>query len=297
MNTDSHRADWTKPKWLERFSHLWTAKPRSQRQLREVLRDAKQHDLLDEQALSMIEGALQVADMRVRDIMIPRGQMVVVEEDRPPEEFVATVIESGHSRFPVIGDSRDEIVGILLAKDLLAHFWQRDSGRFNMRDVLRPPEFIPESKRLNDLLSEFRAKRNHMAIVVDEYGGVAGLVTIEDVLEQIVGDIDDEHDIDEDQDIKRHSHSEYTVKAMTSIRDFNEYFGTQFGGEEFETIGGIVVKAFGYVPERNERKSIDGMHFRILRADQRRVYLLRVTRQHGSSSLEADVRENAGKSG
>lgn len=297
MNTDSHRADRTRPKWLERFAHLWTAKPRSQKQLREVLRDAKQHDLLDEQALSMIEGALQVADMRVRDIMIPRGQMVVVEEDRPPEEFVATVIESGHSRFPVIGDSRDEIVGILLAKDLLAHFWQRDSGRFNMRDVLRPPEFIPESKRLNDLLSEFRAKRNHMAIVVDEYGGVAGLVTIEDVLEQIVGDIDDEHDIDEDQDIKRHSDSEYTVKAMTSIRDFNEYFGTQFGGEEFETIGGIVVKAFGYVPERNERKSIDGMHFRILRADQRRVYLVRVTRQHGSASLDADVRENAGKSG
>ena len=297
MTIDPHRAARTKHKWLQRFSHLWTAKPRNQKQLRDVLRDAKQHNLLDEQALSMIEGALQVADMRVRDIMIPRGQMVIVEEDRPPEEFVATVIESGHSRFPVIGDSRDEIVGILLAKDLLAHFSQRGNDRFSMRDVLRPPEFIPESKRLNDLLSDFRAKRNHMAIVVDEYGGVAGLVTIEDVLEQIVGDIGDEHDIDEDEDIKRHSESEYTVKAMTSIRDFNAYFGTHFGGEEFETIGGIVVKAFGYVPERNERKSVDGMHFRILRADQRRVYLLRVTRRDDSSSLEHDLRDNAGKPG
>ena len=294
MSTDSQR---TKPKWLERFSHLWTNKPRSQEQLRDVLRDAQRHDLLDDQALSMIEGVFQVADMRVRDIMIPRVQMVVVEADRRPEEFVATVIDSGHSRFPVIGDSRDEIVGILLAKDLLAHFARRESGRFNMHDVLRPPVFIPESKRLNVLLREFRAGRNHIAIVVDEYGGVSGLVTIEDVLEQIVGDIDDEHDIDEGQDIKRHSGTEYTVKATTPISDFNEYFSTHFGGEEFETIGGIVVKAFGYVPDRDERKVIDGVQFRVLRADQRRVHLLRVTPQDSSSGLEPDVPGNVGKSG
>jgi magnesium and cobalt transporter len=262
--------------WLDRLSQALLGEPQDKEQLLELLRDAEQRELLDADALSMIEGVMQVSDMQVRDIMIPRAQMVVVEQDASPESFITPVIESGHSRFPVIGDNRDEVVGILLAKDLLDYFALRKDGEFQMRDVMRPPVFIPESKRLNVLLREFRASRNHMAIVVDEYGGVSGLVTIEDVLEQIVGEIDDEHDVDEGQDIKPHGRGEYIVKALTPIEDFNEYFDTRYSDQEFDTIGGLVVKAFGYVPKRGEARSLDNVHFTILRADKRRVHLLRV---------------------
>nr|MBS0020260.1 CBS domain-containing protein [Gammaproteobacteria bacterium] len=262
--------------WLDRLSQALMGEPQDREQLITVLRDAEERQLVDADALSMIEGALQVVDMQVRDIMVPRGQMVVVQQDAPPEEFINTVIESGHSRFPIIGDSRDEVVGILLAKDLLDYFARGSGGTFNMRDAMRPAVFIPESKRLNILLREFRARRNHMAIVVDEYGGVAGLVTIEDVLEQIVGEIDDEHDIDEGLYIKPHGDSEYMIKALTPIEDFNEYFHTSFSDQEFDTIGGLVVKSFGYLPRRGESCGIDGLHFTVVRADKRRVHLFRL---------------------
>ncbi len=266
--------------WLDRISQALSSEPQNREELVRLLRDAEKRNLIDVEVLAMIEGALQVGEMQVRDIMIPRAQMVVVQEDVPPEEFVAEVIESGHSRFPVIGDNRDEVRGILLAKDLLAYF-ARDNGDtrdgFDMDDAMRPAVFIPESKRLNVLLREFRQSRNHMAIVVDEYGGVAGLVTIEDVLEQIVGEIDDEHDTEVGQDIRRLGNGEFVVKARTPIEDFNEYFNTSFSDQEFDTIGGLVIKSLGHLPKRGESGEIGGMHFRVLRADKRRVHLLRVT--------------------
>jgi magnesium and cobalt transporter len=272
--------------WLNRLSQVLLGEPRDREQLIEVLHDAERRNLFDAEALSMIEGVLQVSDMQVRDIMVPRAQMVVVERDTSPEEFVSTVTESGHSRFPVIGDNRDQVAGILLAKDLLSYFAQGDSRAFSMRDALRPAVFVPESKRLDVLLREFRASRNHMAVVVDEYGGVAGLVTIEDVLEQIVGDIDDEHDIEEDQYVKRHTDGQHTVKAITPIEDFNEYFHTQFSDEEFDTIGGLVVKAFGYLPQPGEHQILDGVDFKVLRADKRRLHLLTVQAVHKAEGTD-----------
>ena len=208
--------------------------------------------------------------------MVPRAQMVVVEETRRPEAFIDAVIESGHSRFPVIGDNRDEVVGILLAKDLLAYFAKGAGPSFDLDDAMRPVVFVPESKRLNILLREFRASHNHMAIVVDEYSGVSGLVTIEDVIEQIVGEIDDEHDVDEEDYIKQLDKREFTVKALTPIEDFNEYFETHYVDTEFATIGGFVINAFGHLPARGENLEIDGINFKVLRADKRRVHLLRV---------------------
>lgn len=279
MSNDSHFNGGTR-NWFDRISQILSSEPQDREELVRLLRDAERRNLIDVEALGMIEGALQVGEMQVRDIMIPRAQMVVVQEDVPPEEFVAEVIESGHSRFPVIGDSRDEVRGILLAKDLLAYFAKDGSETrdgFDLDDAMRPAVFIPESKRLNVLLKEFRQSRNHMAIVVDEYGGVAGLVTIEDVLEQIVGEIDDEHDTEVGQDIRRLGNGEFVVKARTPIEDFNEYFNTSFSDEEFDTIGGLVIKSLGHLPKRGESGEIGGMHFRVLRADKRRVHLLRVT--------------------
>ena len=241
-----------------------------------TLRDAERRNVFGPDALAMIEGALSVGDMQVRDIMVPRVQMVVIEGDRPPEEFVGAVVESGHSRFPVIGDNRDEVEGILFAKDLLTHFARNGGDRFDLADAMRPAVFIPESKRLDVLLREFKASRNHMAIVVDEYGGVSGLVTIEDVLEQIVGEIDDEHDTGDERLINAYSNDEFTVKAHTPVEDFNEYFGSAFDDEESDTIGGVVVRAFARLPSRLEQITLDGFHFTVVRADKRRVHLLRV---------------------
>jgi magnesium and cobalt transporter len=267
--------------WLERLSFALLGEPKDREQLVELLRDAQQRELLDPEALTMIEGVLQVAEMQVRDIMVPRAQMAVVERDAPLEDILPAVIESAHSRFPVIGDNRDEVVGILLAKDLLAYYGQDNARNFNVRDILRPAVFIPESKRLNVLLKEFRASRNHMAIVVDEYGGVAGLVTIEDVLEQIVGEIVDEHDIEEDTYIKKHNDNVYAVKALTPIEEFNHYFFANFSDEEFDTIGGLVMHRFGRLPRRGEVISIDRFRFKVLNADSRRIHLLQVTGRRG----------------
>lgn len=262
--------------WLDRIGQVLSGEPQDREELVALLRDAERRNMFDAEVLAMIEGALQVGEMQVRDIMVPRAEMVVVQEDAAPEDFVSEIIESGHSRFPVIGDSRDEVQGILLAKDLLAYF-ARDDGKFDIDDVMRPVVYIPESKRLHVLLREFRESRNHMAIVVDEYGGIAGLVTIEDVIEQIVGEIDDEHDTEEGGDIRQLNSGEYVVKARTHIEDFNAYFGTKYSDEEFDTIGGLVIKSFGHLPKRGESGDIEGMSFRVLRADKRRVHLLSVT--------------------
>jgi len=264
--------------------------PQDKEQLIELLKDARQRELLDTDALSMIEGVLQVSDLRVRDIMIPRAEMVYLRRDDPLEKILQVAVKSAHSRFPVIGDDRGEVVGILLAKDLLSFCVDSARRAFNIRDLLRSAVFVPESKRLNVLLKEFRASRNHMAIVVDEYGAAAGLVTIEDVLEQIVGEIDDEHDYDEGSGIFRRGHNEFSVKARTPIEDFNEYFGSDFPDEEFDTIGGLVVNAFGRLPQRGETVELGRFRVSVLRADSRRVHLLsiQVLEDEASASEAAD---------
>ena len=269
--------------WLERLSVALLGEPKDREQLVNLLRDAQQRDLLDPDALGMIEGVLQVSEMQVRDVMVPRALMVVVERDAGLKDILPVVTESAHSRFPVIGDSRDEIAGVLLAKDLLTYFGPEGEKSFNVRNILRPAVFIPESKRLNILLKEFRASRNHMAIVVDEYGGVAGLVTIEDVLEQIVGEIVDEHDIEEDAYIKKHNDNVFAVKALTPVDEFNSYFSSNFSDEEFDTIGGVVMQRFGRLPRRGEAISIDRFRFKVLSADSRRIHLLQVTERRGQA--------------
>jgi magnesium and cobalt transporter len=269
-------AEGDKPGWVERIAALLLREPVDREQLIELLHSAYEKNLLDADALSMIEGVLQVSEMQVRDIMLPRSQMDVIDITDPPEKFIPFVIETAHSRFPVIGENKDDVIGILLAKDLLRYYAGED---FDVRDMLRPAVFIPESKRLNVLLKEFRSNRNHIAIVVDEYGGVAGMVTIEDVLEQIVGDIEDEYDYDETEDnIFRDASGRYRIKALTEIADFNEALDVNFSDEEFSTIGGLVVSKLGHLPKRGEQITFDGMKFTVLRADSRRVHSLLLER-------------------
>ena len=263
--------------WLERLAQALLGEPQDREQLISLLRDSEQRNLFDSDALGMIEGVLQVSEMQARDIMIPRSQMVILERDSDIKDILPTVIEFNHSRFPVIGENLDEVIGILLAKDLLPYFATDNKSKFYLRDIIRPAIVIPESKRLNILLNEFRSSRNHMAIVVDEYGGVSGLVTIEDVLEQIVGDIEDEHDIDEDTYIKDHGDRNYTIKALTPIEDFNEYFLCDFKSDDYDTLGGLLLNRIGHLPKRGELVDIDGFHFKILRADNRRIHLLYMT--------------------
>ena len=272
-----------KPTLLERLSALLTREPEDREELMDLLRGAFERRLLDADALSMIEGVLSVSEMTVRDIMIPRPQMDCVSIEDEPPAFIPFVIETKHSRFPVIGESKDDIVGILLAKELL-NYYANPEG-FNLRDTLRPAVFVPESKRLNVLLREFRQNRNHIAIVVDEYGGVSGLVTIEDVLEQIVGDIDDEYDFDESEDnVIAEGNGRWRVKAQTEIDDFNEHFGSKFADDSFDTVGGLVVQAFGRVPKRGESATLDGFRFRVVRADSRRVHTLQVERAENATA-------------
>jgi len=269
-----------KPSWLERLGALLMREPEDRDQLIELLRSAYDRSLLDSDALSMIEGVMQVAEMQARDIMIPRAQMDVIDISEPPETFIPLVIETNHSRFPVIEEDKDHVIGILLAKDLLGYYAGEEE--FKVREMLRPAVFIPEYKRLNVLLKDFRANRNHMAIVVDEYGGVAGLVTIEDVLEQIVGDIEDEYDFDEtEDDIIADKSGAWRVKAVTEMAKFNETFGTDFSETDHHTIGGLVLKQFGRVPKRGEQLSIENLNFKVLRADSRRLHLLLVEKTPG----------------
>jgi magnesium and cobalt transporter len=266
-----------KPGFLERLGALIMREPEDRNQLIQLLHSAFERNLLDADALAMIEGALQVSEMKVRDVMIPRSQMDVIDINETPDRFIPHVIATAHSRFPVIDRNRDHVIGILLAKDLLRYYAGEEE--FNVRDMLRPAVFVPESKRLNVLLREFRHSRNHMAIVVDEYGGVAGLVTIEDVLEQIVGDIEDEYDFDEVEDnILREKGGRWRVKAQADIADFNEVFGTGFSEDEHDTVGGLVIDRFGHVPKRGESVDIDDLRFSVLRADSRRLYTLQVER-------------------
>ena len=267
-----------KPSVLDRISAMLMREPESREQLITLLRSCSERNLLDADALAMIEGALQVADMQARDIMVPRTQMDMIDIAESPAQFIPMVMETAHSRFPVVGENKDNVIGILLAKDLLRFYAGEEE--FNVREMLRPAVFIPESKPLNVLLKEFRASRNHIAIVVDEYGGVAGMVTIEDVLEQIVGDIEDEHDIDEvDEKIVQERGGQFRVKALTEISDFNEFFGTHYDDETFDTIGGFVLQRFTHIPKRGEQISIDNLSFKVLRADSRRLHLLQVVKK------------------
>lgn len=260
--------------WVDRVSQFLTGEPQDREDLLEILREAQEKRLLDNDALSMIEGVMQVSEMRVRDIMIPRIQMVVVPRDAELATIFPLVIESAHSRFPVIDEDRSEVVGILLAKDLLIH--SRENESLKVEEIMRTARFIPESKRLNVLLNEFRSNRNHMAIVVDEYGTAAGLVTIEDVLEQIVGEIEDEHDLEEEEYIFRRSDTEFTLKALTPIDEFNEYFSASLEDDEFDTVGGLVVYQLEHMPKKGEKVEIDQFRFEVLKADNRRVHLLKL---------------------
>ncbi len=263
--------------WLEKITQAFAHEPRSREELLELLREAQRNKLIDSEALSIVEGAIQVADLQVRDIMVPRSQMVSIKACQSPREFLPAILDAAHSRYPVIGESQDEVLGILLAKDLLPLVLQAPDQPFNLRELLRPATFVPESQRLNVLLREFRANRNHMAVVIDEYGGVAGLVTIEDVLEQIVGEIEDEHDVEEDSFIKPLPSGDFIVKALTPVEQFNEYFHSQFSTEDFDTLGGLVMNSFGHLPKRNETTEIGEFRIRVLNADSRRIHLLRVT--------------------
>jgi len=280
--------------WIERLGQVLQGELKDREQLTIVLNEAQKNNVIDHEAFSMIDGVLQVAEMQVRDIMLPRSQMIVLEMDLSEEELLDTVVVSAHSRFPVIGESKDEVVGILLAKDLLPHLINNGDKKLNVREILRPAVFIPESKRLNVLLNEFRSTRNHIAIVVDEYGGVAGMVTIEDVLEQIVGEIEDEHDFDEDTYIFEHNKDHATVKAITPLDDFNEHFKTKFKDDEFDTIGGIVMQALGHVPKRGESVVINDLEFKILRSSNRRINLLEVSPKVVQAKKEARESADAG---
>lgn len=266
---------------LDRLSQALLREPTNRQELEWVLHAAQARGLIDRDALDMIDGVLQVSQMQARDIMVPRAQMIVVDKAGGPESYLPTVIESGHSRFPMIDGDKDKVIGILLAKDLLRYFRQKEQGEtgfFDIDDILRPAVFIPESKRLNVLLREFRINRNHMAIVADEYGGVSGLVTIEDVLEQIVGEIADEHDIEaEDLMITPRRSGEAIVNALTPIADFNAHFHTRFSDEEVDTVGGLVMTTLGRLPKRGERLELGKLRFEVLRADSRRIHLLKVS--------------------
>jgi len=261
--------------WWRRLTQRLAGGPRTREDLNELLDGAHESGLVDADAASMIRGVFETGQLQVRDIMVPRAQMVIVERDWPLEQLLAEVVESGHSRYPVIGDSRDEIVGILLAKDLL-RFTSSEALDFDIARWLRPAAFVPESKRVNVLLKDFRKSRNHMALVADEYGGVAGLVTIEDVLEQIVGEIDDEHDESESAQILKQDDRRFLVQGLTPIDEFNQYFDAEFSDEDFDTVAGLVMHELGHMPRRGESIQIDRFQFNVQRADSRRVHLLQV---------------------
>lgn len=273
---DTHTPENDERSWVERLTQFLSGTPQNRADLEGLLELAVNNELIDDDAKTIMEGALSVSDMQVRDIMIPRAQMTVIKIDAELDEALPQIIHAAHSRFPVIDDNLDNVIGILLAKDLLPLILEREP-EFDLRRLLRPAVVVPESKRLNVLLREFRQNRNHMAIVIDEYGGVAGLVTIEDVLEEIVGEIEDETDVDEGLDIRKISPTDFFVKAQTPIEDFNEHFGVSFSNEEFDTIGGLVVNAFGHVPTRSETTYLQRFEFKVVNADQRRLLSLRVT--------------------
>lgn len=276
MSDDRSGNDSGEKSWIDRIAVLFSSEPRNRKDLHDVLAVAVENEIIDRDARSIMEGAMEVSDMQARDIMIPRTQMEVIKAECSLEEILPQIINTAHSRYPVVGESLDDICGILLVKDLLPQILNKEQSEFRIRELLRPTVVVPESKRLNVLLREFRENRNHMAIVIDEYGGVAGLVTIEDVLEEIVGDIEDETDTEDDQFIRKIGDDDYFIKALTPIEDFNEYFGSKFSDDDFDTIGGLVIQALGHMPARNETATIDKFEFLVINADQRKIHSLRM---------------------
>ncbi|MFT6368861.1 MAG: magnesium and cobalt transporter [Halioglobus sp.] len=276
MTEDRSENDSEEKSWLDKITHLFSTEPRTRQDLQDVLSVAADNEVIDTDARSIIEGALQVSDMQTREIMIPRSQMVVVKHEWSLEEILPNIISTGHSRYPVIGENPDDVLGVLLVKDLLPQILNDNREEFQIDKLLRPTLIVPESKRLNVLLREFRENRNHMAIVIDEYGGIAGLVTIEDVLEEIVGEIEDETDAQADRGIRKVSDGDYVLNALTPIDEFNDYFESQFNTEEFDTIGGLVIQAFGHMPTTNEITVIENFEFKVITADQRKVQTLRL---------------------
>lgn len=282
MSDDNHSSHSTSPEkhersWLDKLLHAFSDEPKSRDELLEIIKEAAENKVLDQDALSIIEGALDVSSLQAREIMVPRSQIISVRLEDSPQEYLPQVIESGHSRFPVIGESLDDVKGILLAKDLLP-LTLNGTEDFNLENILRPATIVPESKRLNVLLREFRENRYHMALVMDEYGGISGLITIEDILEEIVGDIEDETD-EEDSDsyIKAVSDTDFILKALTPIEEFNEYFKAELSDDDFDTIGGILMQHFGHIPKRNEVAVVDNFQFRVLYSDNRQIHLVRMT--------------------
>ncbi len=271
MNDDDN-SQTNAPSWIKRLSSALSKNPKTREELLDLLRDI-QHDLLEPDSLRMIEGVLQVSQMSVSEIMISRAEMIVVQKDSPFDEILPIAVKSGHSRIPVIGENKDEVIGILMVKDLLL-FTLQGPENFSLKEILRPAVFVPENKRLSVLLNEFRKNRNHIAIVVDEYGGVTGLVSIEDILEQIVGDIEDEHDVEKDVYIRQHKDNTYSIKAITPIGEFNTFFGTSLKDDEYDTIGGLVLQGFGHLPKRGETITIEEIPFKVLRANSRRIQVL-----------------------
>jgi magnesium and cobalt transporter len=263
--------------WLEKLAHVFSTEPKTRDDLHEVLVVAQANDIVDADALHIMEGALHVGDMQVQDIMVPRAQMDVIKVDMPLCKILPKIIETGHSRYPVISDTTDDVLGILLAKDLLPQILEEERDNFDLKTLLRPTVFVPESKRVNVLLREFRQNRYHMAIVIDEYGSVAGLVTIEDVLEEIVGNIEDEYDVEEETNIRQVSETDYIVRALTPIGEFNEQFDTEFSDDDCDTIGGLILQQTGRLPARGEVTRLGEYEFRVLNADQRQIHLLRMT--------------------
>ena len=272
---DDRKPEAEERSWLDRLTHFISGEPQTKSDLEDVLSLAEEHEIIDQDARKIMEGALLVTNMQVRDIMIPRAQMIVIDSEESVQEALPKIIDAGHSRFPVIGDGIDDVIGILLAKDLLP-LVESDSAPPALRQLMRPVIAVPESKRLNVLLREFRQNRNHMAIVIDEYGGIAGLITIEDVLEEIVGEIEDETDVAEKKPIRPMSDGTFFVEALTAIDDFNAFFDTEFSDDEFDTIGGVVVNAFGQLPSRNQSIQLNDFEFSVIRADERRLSSLRV---------------------
>ncbi|NVK32162.1 MAG: CBS domain-containing protein [Gammaproteobacteria bacterium] len=275
MNDDSSDGSSGQKSFFDRLIQVFGSEPQSRAELLEILRDAHQRQLVDQDSMSMIEGVFEVASMRVRDVMIPRAQMVSIDHDSTLEEILDTIAESGHSRFPVIGENQDEVLGVLIAKDLVKII-SKGEDAFDLSSLLRPASITPETKRLNLLLREFRDQRNHLAVVVDEYGGISGVVTIEDVLETIVGDIDDEHDREDEVNIRLIGENRYAVSALTPIEEFNETLETEFDDTEYDTIGGLVIKAFGHLPKPGELVELEQFNFRVLSGDSRRIHMLQV---------------------
>ena len=286
MTDDQSSIDPRPKSWIDKIAQVFSDEPTDTKSLLELLRNAEQDQVLDADALGIIEGALQVSSMQVRDIMIPRSQVVTVAADLSRNEILELVSKASHSRFPVVGENVDNVMGILLAKDLLPLLLLGSAEKFDIKDVVRPATFVPESKPLNVLLKEFRETRQHMAIVIDEYGSVCGVVTIEDVLEQIVGEIEDEFDVDDDSYIKKFDENNYIVKALTPVDEFNEYFDTELSDQEFTTIGGLVLQKFGHIPERSESIEFGPFQITVLNADSRQIKLLKVS--HLIEATEAD---------